>query len=252
MTEVRQRVHAAESAITYAPEARDLSRWQRFGVRAELAKWDASQFAAEQRDRLDRVEDLPLLVATVPPLEVVRFGKPTVAGGLLTNIGGNFLTKLLRGDITPSGTGGSAAAPSMSTDGTLANERFFNNTNTKVGIGTQTTAAAQSDLDLNSGGTRTRLAMVSGFPKIKNDTYVDAAGATITVSDRQFVVSGIAGTSDANNAWQEFTISNGGAATGIIEATPGQAFTILDRFVSNQGTKVSGQIWQVWITVTLS
>jgi hypothetical protein len=43
---------------------------------------------------------------------------------------------------------------------------------------------------------------------------------------------------DANYAWQEFLVDNG--------------TTALNRKVSNQGTKVSGQTWTITVTITLS
>lgn len=50
------------------------------------------------------------------------------------------------------------------------------------------------------------------------------------------------GTSTGNFAWQEFTVANGNS----------DAADNLNRVVSNQGTKASGQTWTVDVSITLS
>lgn len=50
------------------------------------------------------------------------------------------------------------------------------------------------------------------------------------------------GSSDANFAWNEFCVFNGAVNVGVA----------LNRKVSAQGTKVSGQVWQLTIQITLS
>jgi hypothetical protein len=50
------------------------------------------------------------------------------------------------------------------------------------------------------------------------------------------------GSADANYAWQEFTVANASSGTG----------KNLNRKVSNQGTKASGQTWTLDLAITLS
>ena len=234
------RHEAGDRRISYDPrDCANFEEWLDLGVRVEIARYASPEDHRDGR-----------------PFHISRFGKLDVARGLLTNIGGNFLAKLLRGDLTPSGTAGSAAAPSMSTDGTLAGLRFFSNANTKLGVGNNGdvqppggTAAAATDLDL-AGPTRTRLGVASGFPLVQGGVYVAASGANVTVGARQFVVRAAFGSGDHNANWYEFSVSNGGAGSGAIEATPGQTFTMLDHFVSDQGRKVAGQVWEPTITLS--
>lgn len=47
----------------------------------------------------------------------------------------------------------------------------------------------------------------------------------------------------ANQAWKEFALLNG--------SNPATAITF-NRLVSDQGTKISGQIWQLQVEITLS
>jgi hypothetical protein len=48
--------------------------------------------------------------------------------------------------------------------------------------------------------------------------------------------------SEANYAWNEFTVANGNSDSA----------KNLNRLVSAQGTKTSGQVWQVDVEITLS
>lgn len=100
----------------------------------------------------------------------------------------------------------------------------FNNANARVGVGDSTTAEAASQTGLQAATNKTYQAMDASYP-----TYG---------TSQQIVFRATFGTSAANYAWQEFTVDNG--------------TTSLNRKVSAQGTKTSGQTWQVTITITFS
>ncbi len=103
----------------------------------------------------------------------------------------------------------------------------FNNANSYIGVGDSTTAEAASQTDLQ--------ATTNKLYKAMSATYPSVSGQTVTFQ------SAFTGT-DANYAWQEFTVSNTSSGTG----------KNLNRKVSAQGTKTSGQTWTVQLTVTLS
>jgi hypothetical protein len=106
----------------------------------------------------------------------------------------------------------------------------FNTSNAQTGVGESSTAAADTDTDL-LGSTKTYKAMDTSYPQIKG------TGADVKV----MVFKSTYGSSDANNAWNEFIVRNG--ATGLKD---------LIRKVSAQGTKVSGQTWELTIEITIA
>jgi len=102
----------------------------------------------------------------------------------------------------------------------------FDNANARIGIGDDATAedAAQTDL----------LAAANKLYKGMEATYPSIAGQTVTF---RAVFIG----TEANYAWNEFTVDNGAAA--------GEN---LNRKVSAQGTKAAGQTWTVDLNIQLS
>jgi len=102
----------------------------------------------------------------------------------------------------------------------------MNNTNARLGVGDSNTAAAASQTDLQAATNKTYQAMDVIFP-------TQGTSQLIT-----FRASG--GSGSANYHWQEYISDNG---------TSGHA---MNRLVSDQGTKTSGQSWQLTLTVTLS
>lgn len=106
-------------------------------------------------------------------------------------------------------------------------ETAFNNANARIGVGDSTTAAAAAQTDLQAATNKTYKAMDGGYP-----TY----GSSQQIVFRSTFASG-----DANYAWQEFVVDNGSGAAKT-----------LNRLVSNQGTKASGQSWQITVTITIT
>ncbi len=102
----------------------------------------------------------------------------------------------------------------------------MSNANARLGVGDSTTAAAATQTDLQAATNKTYVAMDATFP-----TYG---------SSQQIVMRATFGGASANYAWAEFISDNGIAGHAM------------NRLVSAQGTKTSGQSWQLTLSVTLS
>lgn len=109
----------------------------------------------------------------------------------------------------------------------LGSPTAFDNTNAYIGVGDSTTAESAAHTDLQAASNKTYKAQAA--------TYPQRSGTTVTFQS-------VFGSSDANYAWQEFTVANASSGTG----------KNLNRKVSNQGTKASGQTWTVQLQITLS
>jgi len=108
----------------------------------------------------------------------------------------------------------------------------FNNTNAQIGVGDSSTTEADTDTDLVAATNKTYKAMDATYPMEKT-----GGGANVKVCVfRSTYASG-----DANYAWAEFIVRNG--ATGLKD---------LIRKVSAQGTKASGQTWELTVEITMS
>lgn len=110
-----------------------------------------------------------------------------------------------------------------------ASQTAYNNTNAQLGVGDSTTAASVSQTDLQAATNKTYKAMSASFP---------AAGGAGT---RRMDFKAQFASGDANYDWREFVLRNG--ATDL---------TDMSRVVSTQGTKASGQTWDLTETVTIS
>lgn len=99
----------------------------------------------------------------------------------------------------------------------------FDATNTRVGVGDSTTAAAKTQTDLVAASNKTYKSCESTWPKL----------STTTDTNDTFEAKASFGSSEANYAWQEFVLKNN--TSGIC----------LNRKVSDQGTKASGQTWVI-------
>jgi len=107
----------------------------------------------------------------------------------------------------------------------LATITAWDNTNARVGVGDGTIAEDPAQTGLQ-GTNQAFASMDAGYPSRTDQT----------VSWR-----GTFGGTEANFAWEEFTVDNGSVA-----------LQNLNRKVSSQGTKVSGQTWVLTIDITLS
>lgn len=102
----------------------------------------------------------------------------------------------------------------------------FDNTNARLGVGDSSTAEAATQTDLQAATNKTYKAMSASYPQ----------RTAQTVTWRSVFASG-----DANYAWNEFCVDNGGTA-----------LKTLNRKVSAQGTKASGQTWTLDLSITFS
>lgn len=109
----------------------------------------------------------------------------------------------------------------------LGSPTAFSNANAYIGVGDSSTAESAAHTGLQAASNKLYKAMQASYPS--------RSGQTVTF--RAVFASG-----DANYAWNEFTISNGGS----------DASKNLNRKVSAQGTKTSGQTWTVDVSVTLA
>ncbi|PKN05550.1 MAG: hypothetical protein CVU74_01085 [Deltaproteobacteria bacterium HGW-Deltaproteobacteria-9] len=103
----------------------------------------------------------------------------------------------------------------------------FSEANSYIGIGDSDTAAAASQTGLQAVTNKYYAAMAS--------TYPSRSGQTVTWR-------GVVGGSYGNHAWKEFTVANGNSDSA----------KNMNRKVSDQGTKISGQTWTVDLAITLS
>ena len=106
----------------------------------------------------------------------------------------------------------------------------FDSLHAYLGVGNDSTDVdpTQTGLNPSGGGATAYASMDNGFP-----TYGTLQLATWRATFDS---------STANFAWREFTIANGNSS----------AAKSLNRKVSPQGIKVSGQIWQLTLEITLS
>jgi hypothetical protein len=100
----------------------------------------------------------------------------------------------------------------------------YDNTNAQCGTGTSSTAENPADSALTAAVWK---GMMATFP-----TYGTANKATWK---SEFL------SAEANQAWAEFSVRNGASAD-----------LMLNRKVSAQGTKSSGQVWELTLEITLS
>lgn len=101
----------------------------------------------------------------------------------------------------------------------------FSTANAHLGVGDGATAEAASQTDLQ-GTNKYRKAMDPGYP---------------TVSGNQVIFQATFGASEANYTWNEVALFN--AASGGV---------MLNRKVTNLGTKTSGAVWVLQLTITLT
>ena len=103
----------------------------------------------------------------------------------------------------------------------------FDNATAQTGVGDSTVAADATQTDLQAATNKSYVGMIAGFPTYGTDQKVTWK-------------SSCDGTT-ANYAWEEFIVRNGATALKDI-----------CRRVSAQGTKASGQVWELSIEISLS
>jgi len=107
----------------------------------------------------------------------------------------------------------------------------YDTTNGHLSVGDSTTAFANTQTELQAVTNRTRKQLTS---------------STRSTNVISFVTTYASG--DANYSWQEFGTFNAVGSGG----PPVTGGTMLHRVVSNQGTKVAGQSWQLTMALTIT
>lgn len=103
----------------------------------------------------------------------------------------------------------------------------YSNANSYIGVGDSSDAAAATQIGLQASTNKAYAAMASTYPQVSNQTMTFRSVFTELV---------------ANFDWREMTVANGSSDTA----------KNLNRKVSSQGTKASGQIWTLDLAITLS
>lgn len=109
----------------------------------------------------------------------------------------------------------------------LGTPTAFSNANAYLGVGDSTTAESAAHTALQAASNKAYAAMQSSYPS--------RSGQTVTW--RSVFGSGV-----ANFAWNEFSVANGNSDSA----------KNLNRKVSSQGTKASGQTWTLDLAITFS
>lgn len=104
----------------------------------------------------------------------------------------------------------------------------FSNANARLGVGDGTAAAVATQTALQAVTNKLYKTMEAGYPQVSNQSVIFRS---------------VFGSTEANFAWEEFSVMN-----SADEATARN----LNRRVSSQGTKASGQTWQLDLTITFS
>ena len=108
-----------------------------------------------------------------------------------------------------------------------ASPTVWDNANARLGVGTDGTTSESASHTGLQGGTTTFVAMSSGYPTFSSQ---------VATWQAEF------GGSTGNHDWKEFTVVNASDDTG----------DNLNRKVSDQGTKASGQTWTLTLEITFS
>jgi len=106
-------------------------------------------------------------------------------------------------------------------------ETPFNSSNAYIGVGDGTTAENESQTGLQ-GTNKYYKGMASGYPKGPADA-----------GDKKAVFRSVFGANEANFAWNEVTVANGGS----------DAAKNMLRIVASKGTKSSGEEWTAEVEV---
>lgn len=109
---------------------------------------------------------------------------------------------------------------------------YFSNSNAALGVGDSTAAEAATQTDLQAATNKQRKTVDATYPSHTDGTSSGSATVTFKATF---------GTSDANFHWQEW---------GVFNATSGGR--MLNRKVTDLGTKTSAASWAFTVTLTLA
>jgi hypothetical protein len=128
--------------------------------------------------------------------------------------------------------GASCLWESLIGNGGAGSLTYFNNANANIGVGDSTTAEAATQTDLQAATNKQRKGVDATYPQHIDGTVVGAATVTFKATF---------GTSDANFHWQEWALFNANVAGRM-----------LNRKVTDLGTKTSASSWAFTVTLTLA
>lgn len=110
----------------------------------------------------------------------------------------------------------------------------YNNTNTRLGVGDGSTAVTAADTDLSAAAGSTH----------RYFNMADASNPSVSAQTMTLVSTFASG--NGNFAWNEWGIDNGSSAGTTVTAP------LLNRKVVSLGTKASGAVWALTVTIVIS
>lgn len=150
-----------------------------------------------------------------------------------------FMTQGISTLFNQAANGGTA-----NTSGAAPGQRaWYNNAQAVIGVGDATTAAAATQFDLQAATNREWVGMDATFPTLPG------------TGSNQFILRSTFGSALANYGWQEFAVANDNGSNVTIPGSAARAAangSLLDRVVSNQGTKAVNQTWQPTLTLSIA
>jgi hypothetical protein len=183
-----------------------------------------------------RIQSDLLMRRDAKPIKDVFAECEQVFENLFLNTGINALLNLMIAAGTTTGGGAISGVP------------YFSNAQTRIAVGDSSTAAAATQTWLQAASNKLAILMDATYP-----LFSGGGGTSTTFTTATFRMT--AGSALGNFAWQEFCVDNGGNTssntTGSNSSTLAAGMA-LDRVVSNQGTKASGQTWQPSLALTIS
>lgn len=142
----------------------------------------------------------------------------------------------------------SIAAGTTSAGGAVSGYPYLSNAQTRIAVGDSSTAAAATQTWLQASTNKLAVLMDATYPVLSG-----GGGTSTTFTTQTFRMT--ATSSLGNFAWAEFCVDAGGNTssntTGTNSSTLAASYA-LDRVVSSQGTKASGQTWQPSLALTIS
>ncbi len=108
----------------------------------------------------------------------------------------------------------------------LSSGTKFDNSNAYLGVGDSSTAASIDQTGLQASSNKLYKAMDTSYPQVTDNTCTWRSTF---------------GSGDANFTWNEFTVANGSSDSA----------KNLNRKVQAEGTKVSGQVWELTLEISI-
>lgn len=220
--------HQSHADLAEATHARLSGLWHIERYAAEI-EWYAERFDSSVKG-LD-FHQMPLHVQAAADAAMKKDKKPEV-----TDFAETFENLFLTAGVTMLWNQAEGAAPASNTGASPAvTNAYLNNAQARIGVGDSSTAASAGQ---------------TGLQAATNKSYVGMDATYPTISTNSTTFRATFGTSVANYSWNEFVIDNGNGSNSTSTTLSGG--TTLDRVVSAQGSKASGQTWQPSMVLSVS